>query len=105
MCSGGKQIFDVSPKAECATFILPGAVSEQSCHFYNSIEAARRSAVPLAIKAAEFSVSALQPSQHCCNLRSARVFQRRINDKKKQTSSVYDCTVKDVEYICNILRY
>jgi hypothetical protein len=25
--------------------------------------------------------------------------------KKKQTSSVYDCTVKDVEYICNILRY
>ena len=23
---------------------------------------------------------------------------------KKQTSSVYDCTVKDVEYICNILR-
>ena len=24
---------------------------------------------------------------------------------KKQTSSVYDCTVKDVEYICNILRY
>jgi len=24
--------------------------------------------------------------------------------KNKQTSSVYDCTVKDVEYICNILR-
>ena len=30
---------------------------------------------------------------------------RSSHKKKKQTSSVYDCTVKDVEYICNILRY
>ena len=24
-----------------------------------------------------------------------------VNCKKKETSTVYDCTVEDVEYICN----
>ena len=63
MCSGGKQIFDLSPKAECATFFLPGVVSEQSGHFFfNSVEVAPRSAVPFTLKAAEFSVSVLQHS-------------------------------------------
>ena len=40
-----------------------------------------------------------------CMLIDVEISGDRNVIKKKQTSSVYDCTVKDVEYICNILRY
>ena len=31
----------------------------------------------------------------------ALLWKHYDNNKKKETSSVYDCTVEDVEYICN----
>jgi hypothetical protein len=64
---GGKYIFDLFPKPRCATFNSPGAISERSGHFFNSVVAIPRSTVPSALKAAEFSVSAFQQSQHCYN--------------------------------------
>jgi len=57
----------LSIKAGCATFFWLGVVSERSGHFFYSVEAAPLSTVPYKLKAAEFSVSALQHSQHCYN--------------------------------------
>jgi hypothetical protein len=52
ICIGGKQNFYLSPKARCATFFLPGGVSELSGQMFNSVEAALRSAVLFALQAA-----------------------------------------------------
>jgi hypothetical protein len=65
ICSGGKQILYLPTKAECATFFWPSVVSEGNGHFLNSVVAVPRLADPFILKAAEFSVSALQPSQDC----------------------------------------
>ena len=66
-------MFYLFHKAGCATFFWPGAVSERNGHFFYSVMAVPRSAVPFTLKAAEFSVSALQLRQHCTTLSPAGV--------------------------------
>jgi hypothetical protein len=52
--------------------------------FFYSVVAVARSAVPFTLKAAEFSLSALQHSEHCCNFQVnifiAYFFQQNLED-------------------------
>ena len=43
----------------------------------------------------------IQATKAVCNKEMGYLAAAKKKIKKKKTSSVYDCTVEDVEYICN----
>jgi len=69
-------VFHFSPKAGCTTFFWLGAVSERSGHFFNSVVAVPRSAVPFTLKQQNLVYRPCSTVNVAINCRSAHIFHR-----------------------------